>query len=36
MKNTLDEINSRINEVEWISEREDRTVEITAVEQDKE
>ena len=37
MKNTLDEINSRINEAEeQISELEDRVVEITATEQNKE
>ena len=33
MKNTLEGINSRINEAEeWISELKDRMVEITAVE----
>ena len=37
MKNTLEEINSRINEAEEsISEQEDRIVEITAVQQNKE
>ena len=37
MKNTLDGINSRITEAEeWISELEDRMVEITAMEQNKE
>ena len=37
MKNTLEGINSRINEAEeWISELEDRVVEITAAEQNKE
>ena len=37
MKNTLEGINSRINEAEeWISELEDRLVEITAAEQNKE
>ena len=37
MKNTLDDINSRINEAEeWISELEKRIVEITAMEQNKE
>ena len=37
MKNTLEGINSSINEVEeWISELQDRMVEITAVEQNKE
>ena len=36
MKNTLEGINGRINEVgEWISELEDRMVEITAAEQIK-
>ena len=34
MKNTLEEINNRITEAEeWISELEDRVVEISAVEQ---
>ena len=33
MKNTLERINSRINEAEGISELEDKVVEITAVEQ---
>ena len=37
MKNTLEGINSRIIEAkEWISELEDRMVEITAEEQNKE
>ena len=37
MKNTLEGINSRINEAEeWISELEDRMVEFTAAEQNKE
>ena len=37
MKNTLEGINSRITEAEeWISELEDRMVEITAKEQNKE
>ena len=37
MKNTLERINSRINEAEeQISELEDRMVEITAAEQNKE
>ena len=37
MKNTLEEINSRINEAEeQISEVEDRLVEIIALEQNKE
>ena len=37
MKNTLEEINSRINQAEEsISEQEDRIVEITAVQQNKE
>ena len=35
MKNTLEGINSRINEAEQISELEDRLVEITAAEQNK-
>ena len=36
MKNTLEGINSRINEAEeWISELEDQVVEITATEQKK-
>ena len=34
--NTLEGINSRITEAEWISELEDRMVQITAEEQDKE
>ena len=34
MKNTLEEINNRITEAEeWISDLEDRVVEISAVEQ---
>ena len=37
MKTTLEGINSRINEAEeWISDLEDRTVEFTAAEQNKE
>ena len=37
MKNTLGGINSRITEAEeWISDLEDRTVEFTAAEQNKE
>ena len=37
MRNTLEGINNRITEVEkWISELEDRKVEITAMEQNKE
>ena len=37
MKNTLEGISSRINEVEeWISEMEDRVAEITATKQRKE
>ena len=37
MKNTLEGINSRITEAEeWISDLEDRMVELTAVEQNKE
>ena len=37
MKNTLDGINSRISEAEeWISDLEDRMVEFTAAEQNKE
>ena len=37
IKNTLEGINSRIMETEeWISELEDRMVEITATEQNKE
>ena len=37
MKNTLEGINSRITEAEeWISDLEDRKVEITATEQNKE
>ena len=37
MKNTLEGINSIVTEAEeWISDLEDRTVEITATEQNKE
>ena len=36
MKNTLEGINSRITEAEQISDLEDRMVEFTAVEQNKE
>ena len=37
MKNTLEEINSRITEAEeWISDLEDRMVAFTAAEQNKE
>ena len=36
IKNTLERINSRISEAEQISELEDKMVEITAKEQDKE
>ena len=37
MKTTLEGINSQINEAEeWISELEDRMLEITAVERNKE
>ena len=37
MNNTLEGINSRITEAEeWISDLEDRMVEFTAVEQNKE
>ena len=36
MKNTLEGINSRITDAEWISDLEDRMVEFTAVEQNKE
>ena len=35
MKNTLEGINSRITEAEWISEVEDRVEEITAMEKNK-
>ena len=35
-KNTLEGINSRITEAEWISELEDRMVEINNVGQNKE
>ena len=33
MKHTLEGIDTRLNETEWISEMVDRTVEITATEQ---
>ena len=36
MKTTLEGINSRITEAEWISDLEDRMVEFTAAEQNKE
>ena len=37
MKNTLEGINSRVTEAEeWISDLEDRMVEFTAAEQNKE
>ena len=37
MKNTLEGLNSRITEAEeWISDQEDRMVEFTAMEQNKE
>ena len=37
MKNTLTEINSRITEAEgWVNDLEDRTVEITVTEENKE
>ena len=36
MKNTLERLESRINEAEWISDLEDRMVKITAAEQNKE
>ena len=37
MKNTLEGIKSRITEIEeWISELEDRMVDITDIEQNKE
>ena len=37
IKNTLEGINSRVTEAEeWISELEDRMVELTTVEQNKE
>ena len=36
MKTTLEGINSRITEAEWISDLEDRMVEITAMEKNKE
>ena len=37
MKNTLEGINNRITETEqWISDLEDRMVEFTAIEQNKE
>ena len=35
MKNTLEGINSRITEAEWISDLEDRMVEFTAAERIK-
>ena len=35
IKNTLEGINSRISEAEWISELEDKMVEITSEEQNK-
>ena len=35
MKSTLEGINSRLNEEEWITELEDRVVEITMAEQKK-
>ena len=35
IKNTLEEINSRISEAEWNSELEDKIVEITSEEQNK-
>ena len=36
MKNTLEGIKSRITDIEeWISELEDRMVDITAIEQNK-
>ena len=36
MKNTLEEINSRLNDTEeWIREKEDRTEEITEAEREK-
>ena len=36
MKSTLEGINSRLNEEEWITELEDRVVEITEAKQKKE
>ena len=37
MKNTLEEINNRITEAEeWMSDLEDRMIEITTMKQDKE
>ena len=37
IKNTLDGINSRVTEAEeWVSDLEDKIVEITAIEQNKE
>ena len=35
IKNTLEGINSRISEAEWISELEDKMVEITSEEQNQ-
>ena len=35
IKNTLEGINSRISEAEWISELEDKMVEVTSEEQNK-
>ena len=35
IKNTLEKINSRISEAEWISELEDKMVEITSEEQNQ-
>jgi len=36
IKNTLEGINSKITEADWIGELEDRKVEITAEDQNKE
>ena len=36
IKNSLEGINSRLTEAEWISDLEDKIVEITATEQNKE
>ena len=36
MKNTLEEINNRLNDKEWICELEDRVVEINDTEHKKE
>ena len=36
IKNSLQGINSRITEAEWISDLEDKIVEITTAEQNKE